>query len=234
MPSTRGQHRKNAVEAWDRIPENDILPLIIGYCDVRTLLKLKTMSREWKSKASHEIEARLTNDTRIQILDGDELMVAIEKVRNGHWDQVAQEYGYPIGKWDVGTVENFSYAFHNYENFNAPIGEWDTTRARNMEHMFDGATAFNQDIRNWDTSVVYSMDHMFSHATSFKYNLSGWDTGSLESMDGMFDGTDVSEEFMPVFQQIFADSDNWSYGPADWYGEYGERNAAYSMSEGDY
>jgi len=62
----------------------------------------------------------------------------------------AKLYGYPIDTWCVNSLEDFSYAFWNAQDFNEPIGSWSTSNAVTMEKMFMSCTDFNQDISSWD------------------------------------------------------------------------------------
>eukprot|EP00978_Attheya_sp_CCMP212_P035736 scaffold157401_cov24-Attheya_sp.AAC.1 len=44
----------------------------------------------------------------------------------------AQTYGWPIARWDVSRIENFSLLFQSKVSFNEDIGSWNVSNATNM------------------------------------------------------------------------------------------------------
>ena len=101
-------------------------------------------------------------------------------------ENVVSTYGYPIDKWDVSQVTNFSRVFAMQMNFNGYIGSWNVSNATNMSRMFEYARGFNQPLDTWDTSNVKWMSRMFCKAHSFNQSLNKWDTSSLVDISGMF------------------------------------------------
>ena len=76
-------------------------------------------------------------------------------------EHIAQTYGWPIGKWDVSEITDFSEVFANIGNkfctdFNEDISEWNTKSATTMAYMFAGNHLFNQKLP-WDVSNVTTM-----------------------------------------------------------------------------
>ena len=102
----------------------------------------------------------------LPILSQAELFHAVDAYFvNGSSSDVVQQYGYPIGAWDVSQLTDFSNAFACERNskscdFNEYIGAWNTTSAVLMSHMFAGAALFNQDISSWSTEKVINMTGM--------------------------------------------------------------------------
>ena len=63
-------------------------------------------------------------------------------------------YGFPIGTWCVGDVQDFSFAFQSYTEFNEALNDWNTSSATDMSFMFENAESFNQPLDNWDVRYV--------------------------------------------------------------------------------
>jgi len=103
----------------------------------------------------------------------------------GPTSTAAQTYGYPINKWCVGDVTDFSQVFVSKTSFNEYIGDWDVQEATTMAQMFRYAHSFNQDINSWNIGKVTSLAIMFSES-GFNQPLDQWDTSKVETTSGMF------------------------------------------------
>ena len=91
-------------------------------------------------------------------------------------EKIGRTYGWPIGKWDVSKLEDFSHVFYDRcSTFNEDISEWSTSRATTMYGMFWMASSFNQPVGDWNTSNVRYMASMFCGATCFNQPLTDWD-----------------------------------------------------------
>jgi surface protein len=101
-------------------------------------------------------------------------------------EELACQYGWPIGKWDVSNVRDFSYLFYYLTHFNEDIGSWDVSNGTTLNCVFLGASSFNQDLSIWNASYVTETECMFSLATAFNQSLSSWDTSNVLTMDCMF------------------------------------------------
>ena len=101
-------------------------------------------------------------------------------------EEFATTYGYPINKWDVSNVEDFSNLFDSQGRFNEDISSWDVSRGRTMESMFTECYSFNQNISNWNVSNVRNMKCMFENCRSFNQNLSRWNVSNVVNMRCMF------------------------------------------------
>ena len=123
-----------------------------------------------------------------------ELYLAVNEylVNNSPDTYTAQQYGHPIGTWNVSLVTDFSRLFASDRTaslsvtFNEDITEWDTSRAVDMTGLFDSVEYFNQPIGKWDVSKVLFMDSMFFAATRFNQPLASWNVSSCQSMTQMF------------------------------------------------
>jgi hypothetical protein len=105
---------------------------------------------------------------------------------------VAQEFGWPLGTWDVSRISDFARLFDTTRGqpaaaqFNENIDGWDMSRAVNLQAMFRGAISFNQPLASWDTSKVEDFSFMFNNATIFNHDVSEWDVSSATTMQEMF------------------------------------------------
>ncbi|CAB9504685.1 Mycoplasma protein of unknown function, DUF285 [Seminavis robusta] len=120
--------------------------------------------------------------------DRTELMRAIDKYKS--YKQVNLEladiYGWPIGKWCTDNVTSFSSLFFGKAKFNEDISQWQTSQVTDMTSMFQNAYAFNQPLDTWDTSNVKSMTRMFAMAIHFDQDISSWDVSSVHKFGYMF------------------------------------------------
>jgi surface protein len=91
---------------------------------------------------------------------------------------VAQQWGYPMRKWDVSQVTDMSGLFYDsrglFEDFNEDITGWDTGSVTDMSLMFKDAQSFDQDISNWKLDGIVRMTSMLDGAKSFEQNLCAW------------------------------------------------------------
>ena len=100
---------------------------------------------------------------------------------NRNTTDVAVQYGWPISKWDVSRIEDFSRLFSAKRNplmirFNDVLYNWQMSSAKNLAFMFEGAVSFTDEdhsLYNWDVSGVTSMQKMFADS-AFQGNLWGW------------------------------------------------------------
>jgi surface protein len=135
--------------------------------DVKTLIEKKRVCRTWRGTCTEAMDAKQTSATRNIFSTNQELCHAVEKYfgynfRTGWHSQrnpqeakeFAQTYGYPINKWDVSTVQDLSYVFHDVHTFNEDISSWNVFHASTMAKMFFGARAFHQDLSSWNVQNV--------------------------------------------------------------------------------
>jgi surface protein len=118
-----------------------------------------------------------------------ELREAVKKYKNYQTlnAELASRYGWPIGNWCVGQLDDFSFVFQHQRKFNEPLTHWDTSRAVTMEGMFQDAQKFNQDLSHFNTSHVENMSNLFEAAIKFQgHGLERWNTASVTNMDFMF------------------------------------------------
>jgi surface protein len=130
----------------------------------------------------------LYNDDESENDEPDLLLNRFEYCDPEDAEELACQYGWPIGKWDVSNVRDFSYAFYHLTPFNEDIGAWDLSNAISLAGMFSQASSFNQDISSWDTSNVATMKEMFLGAARFNQDISSWTMGHVRTMDSMLCG----------------------------------------------
>jgi surface protein len=178
------------------IPE-EMEYLIMSFWDVPTLVQNKAVCRRWKRVCTAVIDQkepvpRKAFETSV------ELRSAIKRYKVGAYaETLASTYGWPIDKWDVSRIQDFSLAFTERDDFNDVIGSWDVSNATHTNYMFRHASSFNQDLSSWDTSNVRYMNHLFYHASSFNQDLSSWDTSNATTdTEEMFEGTAVTQSIM--------------------------------------
>jgi surface protein len=183
------------------LPEDLLLP-ILAYLDVKTLIEKKQVSRSWRVSCTEAIDAKRTASSRKSFTTNQELCEAVKKYCGYNQDthsysqcfdpqdaeEIAQTYGYPINKWDVSTVQDFSLVFFNMVTFNEDISSWNVSNATTMDAMFSWAKTFHQDLSPWNVSNVTDASFMFSSASSFNQNLSTWNVANVRSMKGLFSG----------------------------------------------
>jgi surface protein len=169
------------------VPE-ELVYLIMRYWDVPTLVKSKAVCRLWQRLCTILIDRKAPIPRRA-FETGDELRNTVLRYTEydpTDADAFATTYGWPINRWDVSRVQDFSCTFKDRIYFNESIRSWDVSNASTMERMFSGAKTFDQDISSWDTSNVTSMYGMFCSASMFNQDISAWNTSNVTTMQFMF------------------------------------------------
>ncbi|CAB9520913.1 (LipO)protein [Seminavis robusta] len=100
--------------------------------------------------------------------------------------ELAEVYGWPIGKWCVDNVTSFSNLFFKKSKFNEDISQWQTSQVTDMTSMFQNAYSFNKPLNTWDTSKVSAMTRMFAMGIHFDQDISSWDVSSVTDFGYMF------------------------------------------------
>jgi surface protein len=169
------------------VPE-EAVSLILSFWDVPTLVQKKPVCHLWQRLCTRAIEEKAPTP-RNAFNTQDELLDAVQKYTRyeaGDAEGFAATYGWPIDKWDVSRIQNFSSIFEDRYAFNEAIGSWDVSNAIIMNSMFCNAITFNQDVSSWDTSRVDIMKYMFMNASSFNQDISSWDTSNVNNMENRF------------------------------------------------
>jgi surface protein len=153
---------------------------VLGFLDVPILVRKKVICQSWRSVFTVTIEQKAPTPKAFE--SNQELRSAVGKYAEYNPDDAesfATTYGWPIGRWNVSNVVNFSHVFSHSKSFNESIGSWDVSNSISMQWMFRHATNFNQDISSWDTTNVTQMDAMFDRASSFNQDISSWNTSNV-------------------------------------------------------
>ena len=139
--------------------QDGLLLEALAYLDVTSLVQKKQVSCQWERLCSQAIDQKCGNAPQ-PFRSNDELKIAVRKYINTienpkDAEVISKTYGWPIGRWDVSQVEDFSRVFADCRTFNEDIGAWSTTRATDMRIMFSGAISFNQPIADWNLSLIH-------------------------------------------------------------------------------
>jgi surface protein len=143
----------------------------------------------------------------------DELINAVDVyiLDSSSTSDVATQYGYPIGNWDVSQISDFSKVFSAIRNpnmyyFDADLSGWDLTSAEATSSMFQGTISFT-DITNslagWNVAKVIDMSRMFD-SSGFAGDISQWQVGSVKDFS-------FFAEFATSFQ---SDLSGWNVASA--------------------
>ena len=183
---------------------------VLSHFEVTILIEKKRVCRQWRAMCDAAIDREKTEESGLYFQSNEELKDAVIRYcgylqhigEDGEsiviWQTTSQScgpdmaeefagmYGWPINRWNVSMVHDFSQIFFNCANFNEDISSWDVSNATTMAHMFFGARSFNCDISAWDVSNVGDMYSMFHGAASFSHDLSLWDTTQVVDMRNIF------------------------------------------------
>jgi surface protein len=137
------------VEEWRSRPPEESIFEILSHFDVITLIAKKQVCPPWTRLCTLAIDAKRTCAFRTNKT----LLDAVQKYLHDDCDnhtadtvkEFATTYGYPIGKWDVSNVKDFSSVFALCGRFNEDISMWDVSNATTMNSMFRQASSFHQD-----------------------------------------------------------------------------------------
>jgi hypothetical protein len=85
---------------------------------VKTLIKKKRVCRHWRQMGTKVIEAKRTSSTRKVLTTNQELCDAVGRYCEAKdpdaVEKIAATYGWPINKWDVSNLQDFSNVFVYY------------------------------------------------------------------------------------------------------------------------
>mmetsp|Transcript_9610 Transcript_9610/g.10672 ORF Transcript_9610/g.10672 Transcript_9610/m.10672 type:complete len:213 (-) Transcript_9610:47-685(-) len=191
------------------IEQNDLLLQIMSFLDVTVLVQNKAVCQNWKTLCTKSIDKKCVSKRKFR--GNKELRECVKRYlcfSPTDAEEFAQSYGWPMGRWDVSLVTNFSFIFYCQRTFNEDISAWDTSNATNMVCIFYLAAAFNCDISRWNTSKVKIMAHMFVGAKCFNQDISKWDVSCLElqsEVNHLFSADCTSmllrKEYQPIFNK---------------------------------
>ena len=187
---------------WKDQEDGRLVLKCLEYLDVVTLIQKKSVSKQWQQLGTKAIDDKCIERKKKKSFQfKQELHDAVDKYAGTpsnefrpctpkDAEEIASSYGYPIDKWDVSNIKDFSRLFMNRSAFNEPIRSWDVSNATQLNVMFYRASSFNQDTSAWDVSSVTNMSFMFYSAESFNQNISSWNVSKATNMEFMF--TDAS------------------------------------------
>lgn len=173
------------------LQQEELFCEIIAYWEIPTLVRNKRVCKAWERLCTEVIvrKSEYYTPTTKAFENNTELQTAVikyTKYRACDVEYFARNYGYPIGRWNVSRLTDFSSVFQDLYTFDEDISTWDVSKATNMSFMFLRTRKFNQDISSWDTSNVVTMKCMFGDANNFNQNISTWNTSRVRSFLRMF------------------------------------------------
>eukprot|EP00978_Attheya_sp_CCMP212_P022299 scaffold66326_cov57-Attheya_sp.AAC.2 len=108
------------------VPE-DIGRHILSFLDVPTLVQKKSVCRSWKLLFTNTINQKASAPKAFE--SRTELKEAVNTYTKYNLDDaeafVSMYGGWPIDRWDVSNIRDFSGIFAWRESFNEYIGPWD-------------------------------------------------------------------------------------------------------------
>eukprot|EP00978_Attheya_sp_CCMP212_P004803 scaffold10586_cov46-Attheya_sp.AAC.1 len=107
----------------------DLTPHIISFLDVPSLVRNKAVCRSWQRLFTEAVDRKAPTTPRA-FQSGQELRGAVNKYVKYDPDdaeEFVKTYGWPIDKWDVSHVNDFTRIFQGKESFNEPIGSWNVS-----------------------------------------------------------------------------------------------------------
>lgn len=190
--------------------QEELMVYTFGFLDTVTLIqKAKPICKRFRKFGTKTIDLKCcchnnnisskkkkSFETNQELRDAVDLYAQVKRYSYGYYhnpcdpnvfeEKIVSTYGYPIDKWDVSHITDFSNTFQYCFDFNEYIGSWDVSNATVMGRMFKQAKTFNQDLSSWDVANVQVMSEMFYGATSFNNGVSCWDLSNVTTMSGMF------------------------------------------------
>jgi hypothetical protein len=103
---------------WQSLLPDELWLSVLSHLDVKTLIEKKRVCRSWRDTCTDAIDAKQTK----AFSTNQELRQAVQKYCGYNEathsfsehcypqdiEEIAQTYGYPIKKWDVSSVRDFS------------------------------------------------------------------------------------------------------------------------------
>jgi len=105
---------------------------------------------------------------------------------------VFEEYGYPMGAWDVSGITSFAGVFQagvgTFPLLPYDLNCWTTSQVTDMDYAFRSSD-FNPTMDQWDMSRVTSMVRTFSAASGSNIGemIALWDTSNVKDMSYAFE-----------------------------------------------
>lgn len=102
--------------------------------------------------------------------------------------ELAMQYGWPMNRWNVTLITDFSEVFAHSPLKEEDLSDWDVSSATSMARMFYQAEHLEDGgLWKWDVRQVEDMEEMFYGAKSFNGDITEWDTQSLTNTKGTFE-----------------------------------------------
>lgn len=146
----------------------------------------------------------------------DELRMAIHEWFNTNrstTSNVSLLYGFPIGKWCVDAITNFTEIFKDQTSFTGTEGDdisgWNVSSGVSFRNIFHNCYNFAGSLFLWDTSKAVDMSGMFYNCHIFQFDLYNFNTSACTDMSYMF--YNAKQFSSALFNFNFASVTNMSY-----------------------
>ena len=110
-------------ESFETLPD-ELKIRIIDFLAVKSILQSKQVSRSWNNtycdsalKAKKKPGAGIFREKKELQTAVDKLCKCLDPYDENIAEEVACSYGWPIGKWDVSQITDFSFLFKGKRNF---------------------------------------------------------------------------------------------------------------------
>ena len=113
----------------------------LSFFGVTELVHMKQVCKKWQQLCTQAIDSKCPNPKIFET--NQELKDTVRKYcknQPANIEEIAVVYGYPINKWKVQELVDFSHVFSHQSKFNEDISSWDLSNAKTMESMFYQAT----------------------------------------------------------------------------------------------
>lgn len=160
--------------------------------------KLSTLNKNFYLAANFISKER--NASKKKFADKKELKEALALVSSesaSKREKAYEEYGFPVGCWDVSAVDNFDELFPS--NFAENVNDWNTSQVTSAFRAFSGCYLYNKPLDKWDMSNVRDTTLMFEDCESLYQDFSAWDLSSAERTESMFLMTQMTEYDTELF-----------------------------------
>ena len=118
--SNRGRSQQETAE-WKGIimEEEGVLYTVLSFLDVSDVTRSKRVNKQWKRLCERALDEGFL--PKLEFQSNPELREAIKRYcqyKRECIDDIGRTYGYPIGKWRVGKLTDFSHCFWRMREFN--------------------------------------------------------------------------------------------------------------------
>lgn len=122
------------------VHQDGLVVHVLSFLDVTSLVQNKQVCKKWQNLCTIAIDFKCASPKAFETRK--ELRNAVKHYCSNNASEVeiaTRLYGYPINKWQVQKLEDFSGVFYNCYDFNEDISSWDVSNARDLCYVFYNA-----------------------------------------------------------------------------------------------